>query len=97
MVQFLSDDPATPDFQLHVNATGIAAGGPKASFAMDYVAITLPNLSGGTTLRGLTDSSGNFSFFLPPDQAYEVTEFDPTSGLVAMEPAGPLPADGPRW
>ena len=83
MVQFLSDDPATPDFQLHVDATGIAAGGPKASFAMDYVAITLPNLSGGTTLRGLTDSSGNFSFFLPPDQAYEVTEFDPTSGLVA--------------
>ncbi len=92
-IQFLSNDPVTPDFELHVDATGMPAGGPAASVDMDYIAIALPNVPGDFTLRGRTDAFGDFNFFLPPDQAYEVTEFDPISGLVAHG-AGTTAASG---
>ena len=68
--------------EIQLIATGIAAGGPVASVGEDYVVIEMP----GTTapaLRGETSLDGGYEFFLAADTYYEVTLFDPDTGLIA--------------
>lgn len=48
----------------------------------DYIAIETPNLANSSPLRSISDDKGNFQFFLPPQQGYHLTIFDPVTGLV---------------
>jgi hypothetical protein len=65
-----------------------ATGGPLQP--NDYVVVKIGN---GIPLRTRTDDAGQFSLFLPPDQNYAMTIFDPTTGRVAHS-AGTTPHSG---
>ncbi|PAY17972.1 hypothetical protein CKO51_18350 [Rhodopirellula sp. SM50] len=80
---FMSNDPANPVIRRGVIATGIPASGPQASVGEDFVAIKMPALSAAPVLRGTTNLIGSYEFFLTAQAAYEVTLFDPVTGLVA--------------
>ena len=82
-IDITSNDPTNPSDVLHVTGTGLPATGSALHYANDYVAIEFPDLPGSTVLRTISDSMGNFSFFMPPDTNYHYAIFDPISGLIA--------------
>ncbi|QLE56855.1 Ig-like domain-containing protein [Nostoc sp. TCL26-01] len=49
----------------------------------DFIAIETPDVPGAPVLRTVSDDKGNFQLFLPPEQAYHMTIFDPVTGLVS--------------
>jgi hypothetical protein len=57
---------------------------PKITFlrAIDTSTLTADNFY-ATEIRVRSDSSGNFTAFLPPSTPYQISVFDPKSGLIA--------------
>jgi hypothetical protein len=83
VIDIVANDPNNPNNLLQVTGTGLALTSSALHYAHDYVAVEFPNLPGSTVLRTISDSMGNFSFFMPPNTEYHYAIFDPISGLVA--------------
>ena len=82
-IQISSDDINQPSQSLFVVTTGVAAAGPQADIGDDFVVISTPELDGSPVLRDTTGPGGEYQFIIAPNVGYEVTIFDPVSGLVA--------------
>lgn len=74
-----SDDPDTPVFRQAVVGTGLPDSGTALDVGHDFVSI---NVGSGVMFRARSDGAGGFKVFLPANQPYELTAFDPVSGLV---------------
>ena len=68
---------------MHVTGTGLPATGSALHYGNDYVAIEFPDVTGDPQLRTISDSAGNFQFFMPSETVYNISIFDPVSGLIA--------------
>ncbi|HEV8604728.1 MAG TPA: Ig-like domain-containing protein [Tepidisphaeraceae bacterium] len=68
----------------------VFSGGAPPMRGKDYIAIKIDN---GSPLRTTSDDGGHFSFFVAPDKQYEMTIFDPATGLVSHS-TGITPASG---
>jgi hypothetical protein len=77
-----SNDPNQPVLSFGVTGTGLGSV-IYPHWGNDYVAIEFPNENSSIALRAVSDASGNFSFFLPPEQFYHIAIFDPITGLIA--------------
>ncbi|MFV0383932.1 Ig-like domain-containing protein [Paracoccus sp. (in: a-proteobacteria)] len=75
-----SNDAARPETRVAATATSYERL-PYFDWGNDYIAIDIA----GDTLRTMSDQDGHFEIFLPDEQAYEITVFDPESGLVAVD------------
>src|SRR5262249_19432130 len=84
-IQFFSNDPTHPVLSVDVDATGLPAAGPTPSMGGLYVAISFPNSPTTAPLRTITDMAGNFQMMLPANQVFDITYFDPISGLVSHD------------
>jgi allophanate hydrolase subunit 2 len=84
-LQFFSNDPANPVLTVDVDATGLPVAGPTPSLAGNYVAVSFPDSPTTSVLRTVTDMAGNFQLFLPANQTYDITYFDPIGGLVSHD------------
>jgi hypothetical protein len=85
-IQVLSNDPAAPVYRIGVVGTGLAESGDpldSLQYGEDFVAMETPSVPNAPVLRQKSDTEGNWSFFLPPDQTYHYVVFDPESGLIA--------------
>ena len=82
-IDILSNDPNSPNYAFHVTGTGLAASGSALHYGNNYVAIEFPDLPGTGALCTISDSMGNFSFFLPASTYYHLAIFDPISGLIS--------------
>ena len=78
-----SDDPLNGTVTQSVLATGIPEAGPLAQIGDDFVAIELPTFSATPVLRDRTNLNGDYEFFLTSQSLFEVTLFDPDTGLIA--------------
>jgi hypothetical protein len=78
-VQILSNDPATPVFRKAVLGTGLVTTG-FLNYPNAYAVI---DTGSGVPLRARVSSAQTLQFVLPPRTPYQLTVFDPASGLVA--------------
>jgi hypothetical protein len=83
VIEIASDDPETPIVRQAVLGTGLANGSTSLDYGNDFVAMETHLLRGAPVLRQISDDAGNWSFFLPPNQAIHYSIFDPISGLIA--------------
>ena len=79
-IQIFSDDPDQPMFTQPVVSTGLADSGTALQYGNDYV--TLVTRGSPVPLRTRSSSTGDFEFFLPFDTPYDLSVFDPGSGLI---------------
>ena len=70
-------------YRVIVVGTGLANSGTALEYGNDFVAMETPRLPGAPALRDVSDSEGDWSVFLPPNQSYHYASFDPASGLIA--------------
>ena len=78
-----SDDPLFGTLTQNVLATGIPEAGPMAQIGDDFVAIEMPTFNATPILRDRTNLNGDYEFFLTSESLFEVTLFDPDTGLIA--------------
>ncbi|MBI3415739.1 MAG: hypothetical protein HY043_10560, partial [Verrucomicrobia bacterium] len=84
LIEIKTNDPQTPVARVSFVGTGL--GVPmEAQWGDDFVAIESPDFPGTPPLRVKSDDKGNFEFFLPSQQFYHLTIFDPVTGLVGHE------------
>lgn len=82
-ISISSNDPTSPKQVIGLVSTGLGSI-VYPEWGEDYIAIDFPDSGNGNrVLRAISDSSGNFDFFLPPSQPYHITIFDPVTGLVS--------------
>ena len=81
LIDILTNDPLHPVTRVSVVGTGLAEN-VYPQWGNDFQAIDTPDLAGSDTLRTVSDNNGNFSFFLPPQQLYHYSSFDPDTGLI---------------
>jgi hypothetical protein len=87
LVEVGTNDPATP--VLNAGAVGTGVGSVVyPDWGDDFVAIR-----SNSTLRAVSDASGNFEIFLPAQTDYETIIFDPVTGLVTHN-FGTTPTSG---
>jgi hypothetical protein len=79
-----TNDPANPTLHLGVTGTGLDTV-VKGKWGNDYVSLDTPDLAGSAALRARSDDKGNFEFFLPPTTSYDLSVFDPSTGLIGLE------------
>ena len=82
VIEVTTNDPNNPI----VNIGAVGTGLPQVIYpewGNDFVAIEFPELGNSFTLRTISDDNGNFEFFLPPEEYYHLSMFDPVTGLVA--------------
>ncbi len=91
--EITTNDAAHPTLRLTVSGTGMGPV-PQAIWGNDYVSLVTPD-SGGLPLRVRSDDQGNFDLFLPSSRFYELTVFDPQTGLIGRE-TGVTTASGQR-
>ncbi len=87
-----SNDSATPNFVGSMVGTGYTSI-LYPEWGKDYVSVDYPDTPTTPALRTVSDTKGNFSFFLPSLTDYHVSVFDPTTGLIAAD-YGTTPASG---
>jgi hypothetical protein len=73
----VTNDPERPI--VRIGATGTLRS--SAQIGDDFVAVTV---EGNPPLRLKSNAEGEFNLILPPNLPYEITIFDPVSGLVAV-------------
>ncbi|MEV8468445.1 Ig-like domain-containing protein [Fluviibacterium sp. DFM31] len=78
-VSISSNDPNTPSFEVAAVATSFD-GQHYFDWGNDFIAVDIA----GDVLRTKSDDDGSFSLFLPSQEDYTITVFDPDSGLVAV-------------
>lgn len=78
------NDPRTPVAHVSFVGTGLDRS-MEAQWGDDFVAIESPDFPATPPLRAKSDDKGNFEFFLPSQQFYHLTIFDPVTGLVGHE------------
>jgi len=81
-VQFFSNDPDRPVVTVPVVATGIPDADLMPEIARNFVALSRTDRD-APPHRGRTNGFGGYSFVLPANVPFDVTLFDPSSGLVA--------------
>ncbi len=96
----ISDDPDTRAFVQPIVGTGLARTGIGVGYGRDFVAVDFPFDDNAVDLRDVSDTAGNFDFFIAPETSFHVSIFDPVSGLVAdffddSEPSGQATDLGP--
>jgi hypothetical protein len=79
-IDISSDDPATPVLHQPVVGTGLAAAGSAAHWGDDFVMMRVNGNS--IPMRFRSDINGDFHFNLPPKTTYDLSVYDPQSGLV---------------
>ena len=77
--EFHSNDPQGPS-QLSLLATGVSS---EANIGNDFVSVRTPAREDSPVFRTVSDDSGNFRFFLPSIEAYEVAIFDSETGQIS--------------
>ncbi len=82
-IEVHSNDPLQPVVAFLAVGTGTEVV-PVAEWGEDHVAIRTPEADGTPVLRAQSNEEGDFNFFLPAEERYALTVFDPTSGLVAV-------------
>jgi hypothetical protein len=82
LIQLTTNDPLNPTIRVGVVGTG-AFSDSVGNWGNNYVAIAFPRLGDIATIRVISDSSGHFSAFLPASTPYQISVFDPKSGLIA--------------
>ena len=83
MLTITSDDEVNPVQMRSLVVTGITASDSGVSIGEDFVAIQTPTVPNAPVLRDVTKLNGDYEFFLTAEAPYDVTLFDPESGLVA--------------
>jgi hypothetical protein len=83
-IELVSNDPDMAVFRQPFVGTGLADAGTGLDFGDDFVALETPFLQGSPVLRQRTDDAGNWTFFLPPQEAIHFAIFDPISGLIGQ-------------
>lgn len=91
--EITTNDVAHPTLRFTVSGTGISPI-PRAIWGNDYVSLVTPD-NGGSPLRVRSDDQGHFDLFLPLSRFYELTVFDPQTGLIGRE-TGVTTASGQR-
>ena len=84
VLQLTTNDPAHPTLTTTVVGTG-ALSDSVGNWGGDYVSISFPSLGDNSTVRLMSDMTGNFSAFLPASTVYNISVFDPKSGLIAKD------------
>ena len=79
-IRFLTNDPDAPIALQPVTGTGVADVDSGVQWGDDFVTLVL---DGTETRRLRSDGDGAFHFSLPPNTPYEISLFDPVSGLVS--------------
>ena len=83
-ISIATNDPSQPLVEVGIVGTGVKMPA-KAAWGDDFVAVTTQSAGGDNTIRVRSDTDGNFNTFLPPTTPYEITIFDPQSGMVARD------------
>jgi hypothetical protein len=83
IVQFVTDDPDQQIFSFTIVGTGMDSDAPEARLGDDFVAISTNIDQRPALVR--SDAAGDFPLDLPPNTPFELTIFDPETGLVALE------------
>ena len=78
-VEFDTNDPDDAEFDQSVVGTGIPDGPIEFDWGEDYIVVEYT----GFTQRVVSNLVGDFMFGMPVKTQYEITVFDPDSGLVA--------------
>ncbi|MEM9218254.1 MAG: Ig-like domain-containing protein [Cyanobacteria bacterium P01_F01_bin.150] len=91
LIQFTTNDPDQPTFTQGIVGTGIPDGPLDFDWGNDFVAIEYNDFLQRTT----SNDAGSFMFELPTFDRYDISIFDPDSGLIAQSggftgPAGAL-------
>ena len=81
-ISIQSNDPAHSVSTIAVDGVGVRRY-TVGEWGNDNVAVSFPGLGEGSARRTTSDVNGNFEVFLPPDTRYDITVFDPLTGLVA--------------
>ncbi|MEM7313194.1 MAG: choice-of-anchor D domain-containing protein, partial [Planctomycetota bacterium] len=79
-IQIESNSGGAPMHHVPIVGTGLGELARQLDFGYDYIAVL-----GGETLRGRTDRSGNYEFFVPAELDLEVSIFDPISQLISHQ------------
>jgi hypothetical protein len=95
LIDVITNDPLHPSQRVGAMGTGIPKDSPSTELLQpqvgaDFVAIQVGN---ALPFRTVTNATGDFSFFLGPQQQYKLTVFDPSTGYVAHS-AGMTAASG---
>jgi membrane-associated phospholipid phosphatase len=80
-IELTTNDPKAGKIRIGVVGTGVATT-IYPEWGQDYIAVETPNLTNSPVLRTKSDNRGNFQLFLPPEQFYQFSAFDPVTGLI---------------
>ncbi|MCC6717083.1 MAG: choice-of-anchor D domain-containing protein, partial [Acetobacteraceae bacterium] len=84
VIEVATNDPSQGVLRLGAVGTGVTKI-PTASWGNDYVGIQVSDPFNPPPLNAVSDDKGFFTFFLPNDRDYQMTVFDPATGLVARD------------
>ena len=82
IIQIKSDDATNPVVTAGVDGLG-AKNTTVGAWGNNYIAIAFPNMGDIATIRTVSDANGHFNVYLPPDEPYTISVFDPLTGLIA--------------
>jgi Bacterial Ig-like domain/FG-GAP-like repeat/PAP2 superfamily/LVIVD repeat len=91
-IELTTNDPKAGKIRIGVVGTGVAAT-IYPEWGQDYIAVETPDLKNSPVLRTKSDNRGNFQLFLPPEQFYRFSAFDPVTGLIGKA-SGLTPQSG---
>ena len=91
-IELTTNDPKAGKIRIGVVGTGVATT-IYPDWGQDYIAVETPDLINSPVLRTKSDNRGNFQLFLPPEQFYRFSAFDPVTGLIGTS-SGLTPQSG---
>ncbi len=91
-IEVTTNDPKASKIRIGVVGTGVAST-IYPEWGQDYIAVETPDLKNSPVLRTKSDNRGNFQLFLPPEQFYRFSAFDPVTGLIGTS-SGLTPQSG---
>jgi hypothetical protein len=83
LLQVDSNDASNPHASRSIIGTGTGPVNSTLHWGNDYVALETTGRTGPDALRAVSDTAGNWSFFLPPNESLHYVIFDPVSGLIS--------------